>query len=74
VHKLKEYCANLPPGRVADSNGFDRLLAEHWNRFSGDDGKGSTAIALREDEQVLVAIDHGGHFDPHHQFSQLGPI
>jgi hypothetical protein len=38
MSELHEHLAHLPPGPVAANNGLDRMLADCWNRFGGDDG------------------------------------
>ena len=38
LDKLQRYCADLPPGPVADESALKRLLADAWDDLQGDDG------------------------------------
>lgn len=38
IERIRQYCASLPPGPVADVLTLERLLAAVWDELSGDDG------------------------------------
>lgn len=38
IERIRQHCATLPPGPVAEVPTFERLLAAVWDELSGDDG------------------------------------
>jgi hypothetical protein len=52
IERIRQHCASLPPGPVADVPTLGRLLAAVWEELSGDDG-GMEAYKLSRMEKPI---------------------
>jgi hypothetical protein len=66
--KLQDFLTGIPPGSITDTGVLDRLLADSWDEFEGDDGgmEGRKLIGRMEDVAwnpplLTFAVErHGG--------------